>query len=219
MSGYNRAKLAWFVIDPLFLRNGPQRPTTSSATPTSQSSHFVREIYENEIFPNRESVTGFNTTITVLNLSYYPEEKGPYNYDAEPTVYSEGIGPRGTLNDPASRWGGIMREVLTTDFETSNIQYIEFWLMDPFVENSDHLGGDFYINLGDISEDVLKDSRKSFENGLPTGAQVVNVDTTAWGRVPSVQSVVDAFDNDSESRLYQDVGFDGLMNMMSGHFS
>lgn len=212
MSGYNRAKLAWFVIDPLFLRNGSTTPDNIKRNPDLQSSHFVREIYENEIFPNRESVTGFNTTITVLNLSYYPEEKGPYNYDAEPTVYSEGIGPRGTLNDPASRWGGIMREVLTTDFETSNIQYIEFWLMDPFVENSDHLGGDFYINLGDISEDVLKDSRKSFENGLPTSAQVVNVDTTAWGRVPSVQSVVDAFDNDSESRLYQDVGFDGLMN-------
>jgi cell surface protein SprA len=212
MSGFNRAKLAWFVIDPLFLRNGSTTPDNIKRNPDLQSSHFVREIYENEIFPNRESATGFNTTITVLNLAYYPEEKGPYNYDTEPSIYSGGIGPRGTLNDPASRWGGIMREVLTTDFETSNIQYIEFWLMDPFVENTDHLGGDFYINLGDISEDVLKDSRKSFENGLPTNTEIVNVDTTSWGRVPSVQSVVDAFDNDSESRLYQDVGFDGLMN-------
>ncbi len=212
MSGYNRAKLAWYVIDPLFLRNGSTTPDHIKRNPDLQSSHFVREIYENEIFPNRESATGFNTTITVLNLAYYPEEKGPYNYDTEPSAYSGGMNSRGFLNDPASRWGGIMREILTTDFETSNIQYIEFWLMDPFVENTDHSGGDFYIDLGDISEDVLKDSRKSFENGLPTNEEIINVDTTSWGRVPSVQSVVDAFDNDSEARLYQDVGFDGFMN-------
>ena len=116
----------------------------------------------------------------------------------------------GKLNDPESRWGGIMREVLTSDFETANIQYIKFWVMDPFVENPDHEGGDLYINLGNISEDILRDSRKSFENGLPGSPVVKNVDTTAWGRVPTVQAVVHAFDNAPESRLYQDVGLDGL---------
>ena len=94
-------------------------------------------------------------------------EKGPYNYDTDPGPYSEGMNADGKLNDPKSRWGGIMREVLTSDFETANIQYIKFWLMDPFVENPDHEGGDLYINLGNISEDILRDSRKSFENGLP----------------------------------------------------
>ena len=103
-----------------------------------------------------------------------------------------------------------MREVLTSDFETANIQYIKFWLMDPFVENPDHEGGDLYINLGNISEDILRDSRKSFENGLPGSPDVKNVDTTAWGRVPTVQAVVHAFDNAPESRIYQDVGLDGL---------
>ena len=104
----------------------------------------------------------------------------------------------------------MMREVLTSDFETANIQYIKFWLMDPFVEDPDNEGGDFYINLGNISEDILRDSRKSFENGLPGSAEVKNVDTTAWGRVPTVQAVVHAFDNAPESRQYQDVGLDGL---------
>jgi cell surface protein SprA len=106
----------------------------------------------------------------------------------------------------------MMRELLTNDFESANIQYLKFWVMDPFVENPGHDGGDLYFNLGNISEDILRDSRKMFENGLPTSSVLVNVDTTVWGRVPTVQAVVHAFDNDPESRRYQDVGIDGLSN-------
>ena len=209
-SGFNRAKLAWYVIDPLFLRNGSSTPTYIKDHPDEQSSHFVREIYENEIFPYRESPSGIPTNIAVLNLAYYPAEKGPYNFDTNASPYSQGMTSDGTLKDPKSRWGGIMREVLTSDFETANIQYVKFWLMDPFVENPNQEGGDLYINLGNISEDILRDSRKSFENGLPGSPDVKNVDTTAWGRVPTVQAVVHAFDNAVESRRYQDIGLDGL---------
>jgi cell surface protein SprA len=209
-SGFNRAKIAWYVIDPLFLRNGSSTPEYIKQHADEQSSHFVREIYENEIFPNKESTTGIPTTIAVLNLAYYPEERGPYNYDVSPGPYSQGLNSTGKLNDPKSRWGGIMREILTNDFEAANIQYIKFWVMDPFVDDSTKEGGDLYINLGNISEDILKDSRKSFENGLPGSPVVKNVDTTAWGRVPTIQAVVNAFDNAVESRQYQDVGFDGL---------
>ncbi|MGA2406904.1 MAG: cell surface protein SprA [Bacteroidales bacterium] len=210
VSGFNRAKLAWYVIDPLFLRNGSSTPEYIRQNPDEQSSHFVREIYENEIFPYKESASGIPATITVLNLAYYPNEKGPYNYDTDPGSYSQGMNSGGKLNDPKSRWGGIMREVLTPDFEAANIQYVKFWVMDPFVDNPEQEGGDLYINLGDISEDILRDSRKSFENGLPGSPVVKNVDTTAWGRVPTIQAVVNAFDNAPESRLYQDVGLDGL---------
>ena len=212
VSGFNRGKLAWYVIDPLFLRNGSSTPDHIKNNPDEQSSHFVREIYENEIFPYKESPSGIPTTLTVLNLAYYPAEKGPYNFDTEAGTYSMGVNEGGLLREPQTRWGGIMREVLTSDFETANIQYVEFWLMDPFVEQPDMAGGDLYINLGNISEDILRDSRKSFENGLPGSAEVKNVDTTAWGRVPTIQAVVHAFDNAPESRLYQDVGLDGLMN-------
>ena len=209
-SGFNRAKIAWYVIDPLFLRNGSSTPEYIKQHADEQSSHFVREIYENEIFPNKESTTGIPTTIAVLNLAYYPEERGPYNYDVSPGPYSRGLNSTGKLNDPKSRWGGIMREILTNDFEAANIQYIKFWVMDPFVDDTTKEGGDLYINLGNISEDILKDSRKSFENGLPGSPVVKNVDTTAWGRVPTIQAVVNAFDNAVESRQYQDVGLDGL---------
>ena len=210
--GYNRAKLAYYIIDPLFLRNNSLTPDHIKNNKDQQSNHFVREVFEKEIFPAKESPVGQPTNIPVFDLAFYPEERGPYNYDADPTNYSAGVNQDGTLRNPESRWGGIMRQIETSDFETSNIEFIEFWLMDPFVNDSigAHEGGELYFNLGDISEDILKDSRKAFENGLPTTEETVNVDTTIWGRISTLQSLVNAFDNDPQSRRYQDVGFDGL---------
>jgi cell surface protein SprA len=210
--GFNRAKLAWYTIDPLFLRNSPTTPDHIKNDKFLQSNHLVREVYENEIFPDRETPVGLPTNIPVLDLAFYPEEKGPYNYDTNGGMYSRGVNPDGTLRDPKSRWGGIMRKIETSDFEAANIEFIEFWVMDPFVNDSLGLnqGGDLYFNLGDISEDVLKDSRKSFENGLPITADLTDVDTTFWGRVSTQQSLVKEFDNNIESRRYQDIGFDGL---------
>ncbi len=202
--GYDRAKLAWYSIDPLFTRNESRTP--GNINEDDQEDHFVREILETELFKNRESGTGFENTLLVLNLAYFPNERGPYNFDNALT-----LSPNGRLPEPEKRWGGIMRELQTSDFETSNIEYIEFWLMNPFVNNPDHQGGDLYFNLGDISEDVLKDSRKAFENGLPTTDSVTKVDeSTVWGRVPTIQSIVNSFDADPKNRAIQDVGLDGL---------
>ncbi len=205
--GFNRAKLAWYRISNDFYYDGNRPPNISK---DDISKPYARRIYEQEVFPNKDRVAGQLTSVYELNLAYYPEEKGPYNYDVAPTAYSAGIGESGFLLNPASRWGGIMRKLDYTDFETQNIETIEFWLMDPFIENPNHTGGKLYINLGDVSEDILRDGRKSFENGLPTSAEVVNVDTTIWGRVPTTQPIVNAFDNDASSRMYQDVGYDGL---------
>lgn len=212
--GLNRAKLAFYIIDPLFLRNNSLTPDHIKNNRNLQSNHFVREVFEKELYPARESPVGEPTNIPVFDLAFYPKERGPYNYDAAPTSYSAGVNPDGTLKAPETRWGGIMRKIETSDFENANIEFIEFWLMDPFVYDTmnQHHGGDLYFNLGDISEDVLKDSRKSFENGLPTTDLVTNVDTTIWGRVSTLQSLVNAFDNNPSSRQYQDIGFDGLNN-------
>ncbi len=205
--GFNRAKLAWYRISNDFYNSGT-RPSNINADDLSKP--YARRIYEQEVFPNKDRVAGQPTYVYELNLAYYPEEKGPYNYDVAPTAFSAGITDSGKLVNPKSRWGGIMRKLDYTDFETQNIETIEFWLMDPFIENPNHTGGKLYINLGDISEDILRDGRKGFENGLPTSAVVVNVDTTIWGRVPTTQPIVNAFDNDAQSRMYQDVGYDGL---------
>ena len=210
--GYNRAKLAWYIIDPLFLRNSPTTPDYIKGNEDIQLNHLVREVYESEIFPDRETPVGLPTNIPVFDLAFYPEERGPYNFDTKPSAYSQGINPDGTLRTPESRWGGIMRKIETSDFEAANIEFVEFWMMDPFVNDTleaNH-GGDLFFNLGDVSEDILKDSRKSFENGLPTEVNSANVDTTIWGRVSKLQSLVNEFDNTAQSRQYQDIGLDGL---------
>ena len=123
---------------------------------------------------------------------------------------SSGLNEDGTLKDPETRWGGIMRKFDQTDFESSNYEYIEFWMMDPFIDNPEHKGGKLYFNLGDISEDILRDGQKFFENGLPEDGSDSDVDFTAWGRVPTKQLIVNSFDNQDGSRQHQDVGYDGL---------
>ena len=214
--GKNRAKFSWYVIDPLF------HSKTSSLTPSHikgtdmQKNHLMRQVLVDEVFPNKQLGTGQLTNIPVFDISYYPKERGPYNFDVEPSNYSAGLNPsNGELNDPETRWGGVMRTLTTNDFEAANIEFIQFWVMDPFNEDSENSsGGEFYFNLGNVSEDLLRDGRKSFENGLPPDgdydAYSNELEYTAWGVVPNTQVVVNAFNNNLSSRQFQDIGFDGL---------
>lgn len=212
-TGKNRARLAWYTVDPLFYSSA--RP--DNITDEDLSYHYTRRILVSEVYPTKELSSTESQTLSVLNLAYYPSERGPYNFDASPVAgVTSGVNPDGSLKNPETRWGGIMRKVSNTDFEASNVEYIEFWMMDPFIDRDGknghprHSGGTLYFNLGDISEDVLRDGRKAFEHGLPTSELVENVDETQWGRVPSIQSIVNSFDNNPSSRKYQDVGLNGL---------
>jgi cell surface protein SprA len=207
---FNNARLAWYIIDRLFWDNTSLNPSHIRNNPDKQSNHYAREVRETEIWPSKEYPNNLIPSIPILNLAYYPSERGMYNFDTGPSSFSKGISAEGTLVDPASRWGGIMRAIHNTDFEANNIEYIEFWVLDPFIYNTDHNGGELYFNLGDVSEDVLRDGRKAFENGLPTTAVVENVDTTIWGRVPTIQAIVNSFDTEPSARQYQDVGLNGL---------
>ena len=215
--GMNRAKIAWYIIDPLFYDQGNLRPANITAQELSKDP--VRQVLEKEVFPAKETPNGYPSNIPVFNLAFYPEERGVYNYDVDGVSgISSGIDAFGHLKQPATRWGGIMRQIETSDFEATNIEYIEFWMMDPFGEDPDSRGGQLYFNLGDVSEDILRDSRKAYENGLPISEVVKDVDSTIWGRVPVLQSLVDAFDNQPASRPFQDVGFDGLSDDAERNF-
>lgn len=212
-NGFNRARLAWYTVDPIFYSGNRPRNINKEDV----SLPYVRRVQVTEVFPNREQATGQANYLSVLNLAFYPSEKGPYNFDVNPVPgVSSGITAEGLLRDPSSRWGGIMRKIDNTNFEATNVEYIEFWVMDPFIGTDGmdgrpkHDGGTLYFNLGDISEDILRDGRKSFESGMPVSANLVNVDTTQWGRVPKIQSQVQTFDNDPNSRPYQDLGLNGL---------
>lgn len=208
--GMNRSLLAWYQIDPLFTRkNNSLTPSYMKGNDYPElSNHYVREVYETELYPNKKLAYGEPTTITVLNLAYYPKERGPYNLD------TDNVASDGSLLNPEKRWGGIMRKVDKgyTDFEEMNIEHIEFWILDPFIyaqEGSD-VSGDLYFNLGEISEDVLKDEKKFFEDGLPTTPDPSALDTTVWGVVPKKQSLNSAFEVGAAAREAQDVGLNGL---------
>ena len=204
-SGYNRALLNWFTIDPLFTRrNSPLTPAHIKSDLEQLSNHYVREVYERELYPNKESTSSESTTLQILNLAYYPNERGPYNLN--PNLDADGH-----LSNPQDNWGGIMRRLTTTDFEAANIEYIEFWMLDPFIYNPSAAGGDLYLNLGEVSEDVLLDGKKFYENGLPVDGDSAKWASTIWGKVPVGKSLVYAFDNNAaDSRDRQDVGLNGL---------
>lgn len=209
-SGFNRSLLAWYNIDPLFTRRSSSLTPGHIKSDLDQLSDFyVREIYVRELFPNRNqsSYNGATSTIPVLNLAYYPNERGPYNFNPD-------LSADGSLNNPTQHWGGMMRKLDTSDFETANIEYIEFWMLDPFIYTKDagtasDYGGDFYINLGEVSEDILHDGKKFYESGMPVdGSQAYT--TTQWGKIPTQSTVTYAFATSKGSRALQDVGFNGL---------
>ena len=201
----NRAHLAWFSVDPIFGYPQTNTPAHIRNDLAALSDHRTRIVYQDEIYPNRQEASNVDTKLAILNLAYYPEERGSYNVNA-----SE-VGPDGKLLNPKNRWGGIMRRLESTDFEKANIEYIQFWLMDPMLTNPDGYNGELYINLGDISEDILRDGKKAFEHGLPISPDDAGrVDSTIWGFVPRTTSTVVAFSNEPGSRALQDVGLNGL---------
>ena len=201
----NRALLAWYTVDPIFGYPQSNTPAHIRNDVAALSDHRTRIVYETEIYPNKTQLANQDTKLAVLNLSYYPQERGQYNVSA-----SE-INNQGELTNPRQRWGGIMRRLDNTDFERANIEYIEFWLMDPMLTNPEGYDGELYINLGDISEDILRDGKKSFEHGLPISDQDAGrVDSTIWGYVPRTTSTVTAFSNEAGARPKQDVGLNGL---------
>jgi len=202
--GYKRAKMSWYSIDPTIYI---QTPSDVSDEGISLSS--TRRIYNRELFPNTELVQGQSTVINTLDLTYYPKERGQYNFNPAASTTNE-------LPTPENNFGGIMRSINSTNFEQGNVEYIQFWVLDPYygveidpITNATNTGKIFF-NLGEISEDVLKDERKQYENGLPEANSTQNPVTTIWGKVPSSQSLIYAFDTDGANRSVQDVGFDGL---------
>ena len=113
-----------------------------------------------------------NTNLPIFDIAYFPNERGQYNYSTD-------LLPSGLLRDPKSNYGAITKSISNdTDFDRTNVQYIEFWMMDPFIDGEDgkvldgifnknnSTGGKLIFNLGNVSEDLMKDNLHAFENGL-----------------------------------------------------
>jgi cell surface protein SprA len=200
--GYKRAKMSWYTIDPTFYTN--QRP--SGITDDDISRYDTRRIYSRELYPVTDIAVGEITVIPTLDLTYYPKERGAYNFNP--------LSVGNVLPNPQDNFGGITRSISSTNFEQSNVEYIQFWMLDPYKETGSAVSptntGKLTFNLGEISEDVLKDGRKLYENGLPAGGSNPNVINTNWGKVPAAQSLIYAFDTDEANRAQQDLGLNGL---------
>lgn len=215
-NAYRRARLAWYNIDNIFYREGgPGVPTNITAQ--DRRNHYVRRVIPQEIFKNQDRDV-IVVPQPLFELAFFPHERGMYNYN--PSLTSQGLLPNPRLN-----YGGVTRAITTeVDFDRTNIEYIEFWMMDPFLagENGRVLdgifnqnnttGGKLFLNLGDIAEDVMKDGSHSFENGLPADGDPTGTNQNEWGRITRQQFLIPAFDNSPSSRVNQDVGLDGLKN-------
>ena len=197
-SGMGRAKLSWYTLDPVFFRPGRPQGINNDAI----SRNTTRRIFIQEIFPEQDLVQGTTTIQNTLDLAFYPEERGPYN-NSTAAVFSQA---------PETNWAGITRPIAATNFEQSNVEFIEFWLLDTFneLETEDNELGELVFHLGNISEDILKDGRKQYENGLPGTDENSLIFNTEWGVVPATQSLLYTFNTNPEDRQLQDVGLDGL---------
>lgn len=213
---FKRSKIAWYVVDNIFYRSGG-RNKPSNITDKDLENHYIRAVSPQEIFPqkSREIV---NTNQPIFDIAYFPSERGQFNYNPDLT-------PQGFSKDPESQWSGIARSNRTdVDFDKTNMEYIEFWLMNPFIDGengkvmdgvfnqNNTTGGRLIFHLGSISEDVMKDGLHAFENGLPAdGVKTPDrVSENNWGFVTKQQYLNNAFNNESGSRENQDVGLDGL---------
>lgn len=202
ISGSNRALLNWYRIDQTVQGNNDSAP-------------YTRLIQQDEVFPGRAIQNLGQGFLGTFDLTYYPRLRGPYNFDIPGgyAPYSAGLDNSGQLLEPETRWGGIMRALNTNDFQAANIEYLEFWVLNPFMNADGRTtttdGGEMYIDLGNISEDILRDSRKFFENGIPVDDPPAPTDQTSWSRIPRTNAVTNAFENNTGDREQQDIGFDG----------
>lgn len=220
-AGFNRARLAWYIVDNQFYRDGG-RFKPSNITSTDLENHYVRAVLPTEIFPKRNPPQG-NFFEPVLDIAYYPYERGPYNYNPNLLVGARGIAE---LPNPKANWAGLTTAIRTeVDFDKANIEYVEFWMLDPFINNTERgriidgvyndfntTGGKLIFHLGSISEDVIRDGRHGFENGLPPDGDLTTASETPWGYVANRTYITNAFDNSPAARVNQDVGWDGISN-------
>nr|WP_245707137.1 cell surface protein SprA [Epilithonimonas hungarica] len=194
-SGDGRGLLSWYTIDPRFYGVGGRAPNGINAQTLSNFSS--RRVQMQEIYNNRDYVAGEQTLLNTFDITYYPDQRGPYNLNTSAEL-------------PSQRWAGLMRPISVTNFVTSNIDYVEFWLQDPNADGN--ISGDpkLLLQLGNVSEDVLKDGRLQYENGLPTTSTASTTTSTKWGTQPNQLPILYAFSTEGDERTQQDLGYDGL---------
>ncbi len=211
--GANRALLSWYIAE------GASRGDKDNSDP------YTRLVYQKELF-EKDIPVGSLPDLRTFDINFYPSKRGPYNFDIPGGYKLDGKQVSAgvewddadsviVLEDPESRWGGMMRYLRFSDFESLNVEYVEFWMLNPFMNTNSRTPdpderGKLVINLGNVSEDVLKDGLQFYENALPIDGNYVPMTQTPWGQVPNDSPLDDAFPNDPAKISKLDVGLDGL---------
>ncbi len=197
--GFNRAEMSWYNIDPKIFYDKSSNLRPPNLSLDDMSADDCRVIFETELFPTNQNQY-YPAIFNVFNIDYYPSERGPWNYDTQASSFSAGIGNDGKLNEPGTRWSGITKDLSDIDYK---INYLDFWLIDPFSTYPD-ASGELYFDIGEISEDVLKDGLLSAEN-INDGSST----STEWGLVKPVSNV-GSFPGTNTTQY--DTGLDELLN-------
>ncbi|MBE63498.1 MAG: cell surface protein SprA [Flammeovirgaceae bacterium] len=219
---YRKAKIAWYSIDPsVFYQSGQRRPT--NITDYDLANHYVRPVLAQEIYPERARNV-YIVPETIFDIAYYPSERGQYNYNPNLTPETTASGEVvPVLSEPEKNYGAIYRNISTEqNFNANNIEYLEFWMLDPFIsgangvvhdglfEANNTTGGQLVFNIGDVSEDFNNDGDRTFESGFPEDGDLSKKIQTEWGYRPSESYLANNFQQ--TGRENQDIGFDGLRN-------
>lgn len=193
---YNRRMLSWYNIDPRFYGIGGNAPLSNSAL----SNHASRRVQVRELFSTRDLTAGTPTYLNTLDLTFYPEERGPYN-----------LNPDWQAENTNDLWAGITRPLTITNLRQTNVEYIEFWMMDPYADGGNNsANAKLMLQLGNVSEDILRDGNMLYENGINQADNTPEF--TQWGKQPSDYPILYSFQTENEERVLQDVGYDGLIN-------
>lgn len=197
----DRAQFAWYSVDPLLVRDNARHQPNHLAQDELQRCHpLVREVQVEEFYPKRSFDPIMNQAIPMLNLSFYPEERGPYNTD------TERLDPTGKLNRPTEMWASIIRPLEINDLESSNYSYIEVWVLDPFSlqESQENASGELYLDIGRLREQIFPELGIYFEGGQKKSE-------TNWGQKADQIPQIYGFDTSGTISIEdQDTGLDGL---------
>ena len=133
---------------------------------------FLADININDIYPNRQVVQG-RAQLTPLHINFNPDLRGIYNNNPKflDTLNYNFVSPAlaqeakdWKRDNKEKTWGGMMRLLssFNTNFDVENIDYLEIMM------NTDGTSPDakMYIDLGQISEDIIPNGFLNTEDGF-----------------------------------------------------
>lgn len=137
---------------------------------------FIPWIEITEVYPNKSTQQG-HRKLSPFQITFNPEERGIYNMNSDfldvrnPQFDSTLDQQFYDINKPKI-WGGMMRlfSAFNTNFDTENIEYIEVMMK---IDQIDH-DARMFIDIGQISEDVIPDGFLSTEDGFTDASPFPN---------------------------------------------